>query len=91
MLFSGKLFAAFLAVAATGVTGSHVELANRAGITIGNVRFCVGIAGVEPCLTRQVFVEPLGYAGVCYPFPSHFNKNVGTFTFDDNLTCYLYP
>lgn len=91
MLFSGKLFAAFLAVTASRVTGSHVELANRAGITTGNVSFCVGIAGVKPCLSHQILVEPLGYQGICYPFPSPFNKKVGSFTFDNGLTCYLYP
>jgi hypothetical protein len=38
MVFSGKLIAAFLAVAAVGVTGSPVELVKRD--SIGSVAYC---------------------------------------------------
>ena len=45
MLFSEKQFAALLVAAATGVTGSSVELEKH---TMGNGCCCTGMEGVRP-------------------------------------------
>ena len=65
MMFSGKLFAAILAVAAVGVTGSAVELEKRDWVP-GNVTYCtapdftvkcVHIAADRVCHNLASFID----------------------------------
>jgi hypothetical protein len=80
MIFSGKLFAALITVAAVGVTGSPVELEERGALP--HVYYCDGPHYRDPCTHRSVF---LGRDN-CYPL---VYEDIDSFIPDDNIVCNL--
>jgi hypothetical protein len=83
MLFSTNLFAALLAVAAVGVTGSPVEVEKRG---LGTVSYCEGEQFAQPCRSQPVD------AGQCYNIIDGFKQKVKSIEpLGGTFNCNLFP
>ena len=96
MLFSANLFAALLAVAAVGVTGSPVDVQKDGQNTgspvqvqkggLGTVSYCEGEQFATPCQSQPVD------AGTCYNIIDGFKQKVKSIKpLEASFNCDLFP
>jgi hypothetical protein len=81
MMFPGKFFAALLAIAASGVTGSPVELEKR---DLGVIYMCQGKNWGQPCL--PIHVPDKG----CQKVPDDYDKKINSIGSVETLYCALF-